>query len=89
MDIDFNLDNYNLQDLLTLFQLENNFNIEDLKNAKKIVLQLHPDKSGLDKEYFLPILSAIIPVGTSINNTEIIRIASKETTWKVSRPREK
>ena len=53
MDIDLNLDNYELQDLLTLFKLENNFNINDLKNAKKIVLQLHPDKSGLDKEYFL------------------------------------
>jgi len=53
MEIDLNLDNYNLQDLLTLFNLENNFNVADLKTAKKVVLKLHPDKSGLDKEYFL------------------------------------
>ena len=53
MEIDFNLDNYNLQELLNLFQLNYNFNINDLKNAKKIVMQLHPDKSGLDKNYFL------------------------------------
>ena len=53
METDLNLDNYNLQDLLTLFNLNNNFDITDLKQAKKTVLQLHPDKSGLDKEYFL------------------------------------
>ena len=32
-----------------------------------------------DKENFLPILSAIIPVGTSENKTAIINTASKET----------
>ena len=53
MDIDLNLDNYDLQDLLNLFKLKYNFNIDDLKNAKKLVIQVHPDKSGLDKEYFL------------------------------------
>ena len=53
MEIDFNLDNYDLSDLLKLFNLEYNFNIDELKNAKKIVLQVHPDKSGLQKEYFL------------------------------------
>ena len=53
MDIDLSLDNYDLQDLLNLFKLKYNFNIDDLKNAKKLVIQVHPDKSGLDKEYFL------------------------------------
>ena len=53
MEIDLELDNYNLQDLLTLFNLSNNFDQVDLKQAKRCVLQLHPDKSGLDKEYFL------------------------------------
>lgn len=52
-NIDLNIDNYNLDDLLNLFQLEYNFGESELKNAKKIVLKLHPDKSGLDKEYFL------------------------------------
>ena len=53
MEIDLNLDNYNLAELLNLFKLKNNFNIDDLKTTKKIVMKLHPDKSGLDKEYFL------------------------------------
>ena len=53
MDIDFNINNYNLDDILNLFKLDKNFTINDLKNAKKYVLMLHPDKSGLDKEYFL------------------------------------
>ena len=53
MDIDFDLNNYDLQDLLNIFKLNYNFNINDLRNAKKIVLKTHPDKSGLDKEFFL------------------------------------
>ena len=53
MEIDLNLDNYDLQDLLNLFSLNYNFTIEDLKNSKKSVMQTHPDKSGLDKKYFL------------------------------------
>ena len=50
--VDLNIDNYNLQDLLNLFKLDRNFNEEDLKQAKKIVLKTHPDKSGLDPDYF-------------------------------------
>ena len=53
MEVDFNLDNYNLQDLLNLFNLNHNFTIEDFKASKKQVMSLHPDKSGLDKKYFL------------------------------------
>ena len=53
MNIDLDFDNYELNDLLKLFNLDYSFNIDDLKHAKKIVLQMHPDKSSLDKEYFL------------------------------------
>jgi hypothetical protein len=53
MEIDLNLDNYDLSDLLNLFSLKQNFDINDLKNAKKIVIKLHPDKCGLDKTIFL------------------------------------
>ena len=53
MNIDLNIENYNLQDILNLFKLDINFNNIDLNNAKKIVLKTHPDKSGLDKEIFL------------------------------------
>jgi len=53
MELDLNLDNYNLEELLNLFKLSKNFDIEDLKVTKKLVMKMHPDKSGLDKEYFL------------------------------------
>lgn len=51
--IDLNIHNYDLNDLLNLFKMPFHFKEEDLKGAKKIVLKTHPDKSGLDKEYFL------------------------------------
>jgi len=53
MDIDLNEDNYDYQELLNLFNLQSNFTYEDLKIAKKKVLMLHPDKSFLDKKYFI------------------------------------
>ena len=46
--LDLNIENYDLNDLLNLFQLDYNFNEQDLKQAKKIVLQTHPDKCELD-----------------------------------------
>ena len=50
---DLNIDNYDLEDLLGLFNLPVNFNEQQLKSAKAIVLKLHPDKSKLDSKYFL------------------------------------
>lgn len=52
-DFDFDLENYDLKDLLNLFKLPPNFNKKDMLNAKKKVLAFHPDKSGLDSKYFL------------------------------------
>jgi aspartyl aminopeptidase len=43
---------------LALFKLEFDFNAEDLKRVKKTVMQTHPDKSQLDKKYFLFFTSA-------------------------------
>lgn len=51
-NIDLNIDNYELDDLLELFKLQHRFTKQDLKRAKKVVLQTHPDKSGLSEEYF-------------------------------------
>tara|TARA_B110000305_G_C19465599_1_gene657673 strand:+ start:1882 stop:2757 length:876 start_codon:yes stop_codon:yes gene_type:complete len=53
MDLDLNIDNYNLEELLNLFKLTTNFDKSDLKNAKKYVCKLHPDISNLPKEYFI------------------------------------
>lgn len=49
---DLNLDNYELKDILSLFKIPEDFNEEDLKSAKKVVLMTHPDKSKLDSKYF-------------------------------------
>ena len=51
--IDLNIDNYDYADILNLFGLDKNFTERDIKNVKRKVLQTHPDKSGLDKKYFL------------------------------------
>ena len=51
--LDLNIDNYSLHDLLDLFHLPPQFDMDDLCNARKIVMKTHPDKSGLPKEYFL------------------------------------
>lgn len=51
-NLNLNIDSYNLEDILNLFKINHNFNDTDLKNAKKIVLMTHPDKSGLSSEYF-------------------------------------
>jgi len=50
---DLEIENYSLDDLLKLFEMSEDFNEYELKNAKKIVLRIHPDKSGLPSEYFL------------------------------------
>lgn len=51
--LDLNIDNYNLPDILALFNLPTLFNEEDLKRARLAVLKTHPDKSQLPKEYFM------------------------------------
>jgi len=53
IDLDLDIDNYDLNDILNLFKLEINFDENDLKNAKRIVLQTHPDKSRLPAKYFM------------------------------------
>lgn len=57
-DLDMNIDNYELNDLLNLFKLDFDFNEDDLKRSKKMVLMTHPDKSKMPKEYFLFFSSA-------------------------------
>ena len=52
--LDLNLENYSLEDLYNLFNMNGRqLDEETLKYAKQIVLKMHPDKSGLDSKYFL------------------------------------
>ena len=48
-----NIHMYTLNDILDLFKLSINISEQDLKNAKKQVLMMHPDKSKLPSDYFL------------------------------------
>jgi len=52
-NLDLNIDNYSLDDILQLFRLSSDFDEADMKDAKKMVLKMHPDKSKLDSKYFL------------------------------------
>lgn len=51
--IDLDIKNYNLEELLKLFNLPLDFSEKELRGAKAIVLKLHPDKSRLDSRYFI------------------------------------
>jgi hypothetical protein len=53
MNVDLDINNYNLQDILSLFKIPVNFDEDDLKMAKQMVLKTHPDKSKLPSEYFM------------------------------------
>jgi hypothetical protein len=53
-DVDINIDNYNLDEILALFDLSHDFKFEELKQAfVNYVAPLHPDKSGLPSDYFI------------------------------------
>jgi hypothetical protein len=75
--MDLNIDNYTLQDLLNLFKLDYDFTTEDLKQAKKIVIKTHPDKSNLDKEYFLFFIKAF----KIVNSIHQFRTRSSSTVY--------
>lgn len=51
--LDLNIDNYEYEDILNLFNIPIDFEESHLKKAKKHVLAMHPDKSDLDKSFFL------------------------------------
>jgi len=50
--LDLDINNYKLDDLLKLFHLTYDFNEEDIKFEKKIVLKTHPDKTRLDPKIY-------------------------------------
>ena len=50
--LDLDINNYELADILRLFKIPVNFKESDLKKAKLTVLKTHPDKSGLNPDFF-------------------------------------
>jgi hypothetical protein len=57
-DFDLDIDNYGLEDILNLFHIDYTFNKESMKKAKTMALKTHPDKSKLDKDFFLFFMKA-------------------------------
>ena len=53
MTHNLNIQTYSFDELLNLFSLSKNFDVDELKKAKHKVLYMHPDKSKLSPEYFL------------------------------------
>lgn len=53
-NFNFNISDYKINDIYKLFQI-NEGELSDgvMKNARKFLLKLHPDKSGLDPQYFI------------------------------------
>lgn len=53
-ELDLNLENYSLNDIFNLFNIQQEILDEDImKNAKQITLKMHPDKSHLDPKFFI------------------------------------
>lgn len=53
-NVDLNLNNYNFNDILSLFKLSHDYDFNDLKSAFiTYVAPLHPDKSKLPSDYFI------------------------------------
>lgn len=54
-ELDLDIENYTFDEITSLFGLETNTILteRDIKNAYKVVLKTHPDKSKLDKSVFL------------------------------------
>ena len=50
--IDLNIDNYTFEDLLQLFKLRHNYDIDELIDKKNILIKIKPDNSQLDKKYY-------------------------------------
>lgn len=51
--MDLDIEHYSLHELLTLFKLCDNFTSAEFKDARRIVLALHPDKCNQDIKYYL------------------------------------
>ena len=52
-DLDLDIHNYDIDDIFSLFKIDYNYDINTLKEIRKQVLKLHPDKCSLDPKYFI------------------------------------
>jgi len=55
INLDFNLENYTLEGLYKLFNIDSKNGLDEIimKNARNFTLKTHPDKSKLDSKYYI------------------------------------
>ena len=79
--LDLNVDNYTLDDLLQLFNIDHyELSEADMKAAKRKVLLAHPDKSQLAPDYFL-FFSAAYKMLYSIYSFQGGNVSNKDITF--------
>ena len=77
-EIDLDLNHYDLDDLLQLFKIKSSFKESELKQCRRMVMKMHPDKSNLPTEYFIffskayNVLAEIYKFKFNLNRTDII-----------------
>lgn len=83
-----NINTYSFDEILDLFNLTNanNITVQQLKDAKKIVLKMHPDKSRLPPEYFLFYKKAFEIIVDFFNNQNKVNVQVPTTEIKYSVP---
>lgn len=81
-EIDLNIQNYNLEEILALFNLKDeNITSENLSIAKKKLLSMHPDKSNLPPKYFIFFKKGFdILKELYLNNSKVDKKATEENT---------
>jgi hypothetical protein len=52
-EMDLDIHNYTINDIINLFKITHTLSFDELKQAKKMVLKTHPDKSRLDSKYYI------------------------------------
>lgn len=84
-EYNLNIQSYSLDELMQLFNLNtSNLSVESLKEAKKKVLMMHPDKSKLDTEYYLFYVSALQIIVNHFKEMNKVNqtITAENTTYK-------
>lgn len=51
-NLDLDINNYDLDDILSLFNISYNYDSNDIKNCRETMLKLHPYKCNLNSNYF-------------------------------------
>ena len=51
-NLDLDINNYDLDDILSLFNISYNYDSNDIKKCRETMLKLHPYKCNLESNYY-------------------------------------